>query len=541
MPERRNVMTIVSLAFLLFVALALVLYFVIPLRYRWIVLLAASYVFYWLNSRWLVFVLLGMTAVSYLIGLWIQRVNDKGAEVLKSEGVALSKEARKEKKNAVKKASRRILVLGVLAVLSCLLFLKYYNFLGGSLNHLLNLLGVHGNPVPHLGLLVPLGISFYTLQAISYMTDVYREKIRADRNPFRFMLYMSFFPQIIQGPIPRHSDLAHQLYEGHRFDYRNLCFGTQLILFGMIKKLVIADRLAVFVQTVSGGYKSLNGAVFFFAAVLYGFQVYADFSGGMDIARGVAETMGIRLSPNFNQPYFATSVENFWRRWHMTLGAWMKDYVFYPLSLSKAFTKLGRGSRKVFGPNVGKKIPSLLAMFIVFLLVGFWHGSSWKYVAFGLWNSLFIMSGILLQNFYQRARQKLGIREGSVLLNVFRMIRTFVIVTIGRFFTFSGSLMAALSMLKRFLTRFWDFSFLGSGMLVKNGLRTADWIVILCGLILLFTVDVLHEKKIGIRMAIAKRHIAIRWVVYLAAIVLLVLFGLYGQANSASAFIYEQF
>ncbi len=144
----------------------------------------------------------------------------------------------------------------------------------------------------------------------------------------------------------------------------------------------------------------------------------------------------------------------------MTLGAWMKDYVFYPLSLSKAFTKLGRGSRKVFGPNVGKKIPSLLAMFIVFLLVGFWHGSSWKYVAFGLWNSLFIMSGILLQNFYQRARQKLGIREESVLLNVFRMIRTFVIVTIGRFFTFSGSLMAALSMLKRFLTRFWDFSFL---------------------------------------------------------------------------------
>lgn len=534
-------MSIVSLAFFLFVSIVVLLYFIIPVKYRWIVLLAGSYVFYWFNGKWLVLILLGETLVTYLIGLWIQKVNDRNEAFILTEGRNLPKEERKELKAAAKKRARRILVLGVACDLGLLLFLRYYNFMGGSLNRLLTLLGAEGNVIPHLDILVPLGISFYTLQAISYLTDIYREKITIDRNPFIFMLFMSFFPQIVQGPIPRHSQLAHQLYQGNRFDYKQFCFGAQLVLWGLMKKLIIADRLAVAVNTLFTNYKTYYGPIVFLGAALYGIQVYADFSGGMDIALGVAEMMGIRLEKNFSQPYFASSVENFWRRWHMTLGSWMKDYVFYPLSLSKAFTKLGRKSRKLFGQYIGKRLPSILAMFIVFLLVGIWHGSGWNYLAYGVWNSIFIVSGILLQRFWQNCRGKMKIREETFAWKAFCMVRTFIIISAGRFFSHSQSLTAALVMFKHTIVRFWDFTFLGNGTLLKLGLKGYDWIILLIAVIILFAFDAVHEKGIRIREEIARRHLVFRWAIYLAAILLLLLFGMYGSSQSSASFIYEQF
>ena len=534
-------MSIVSLAFFAFVAAVILLYFLIPLKYRWIVLLAGSYVFYWLNSHWLVFVLLGESLVTYGIGLWIRHVNDKREQYFSAEGEALDKEARKARKKTDKRNTRLILVLGIVVDVGILLFLKYFNFFGSNMNHLLRLLGVSGDPIPRLNLLVPLGISFYTLQAIAYMTDVYREKIRADRNPAKFMLFMSFFPQIVQGPIHRHSQIAEQLYEGHRFEYKNLCFGAQLALWGLMKKLIIADRLAVAVQSVFGKMDSYSGPIFFFAALLYGVQIYTDFSGGMDIARGVAQTMGIRLEMNFDQPFFASSIENFWRRWHMTLGAWMRDYVFYPLSLSKAFTKLSRKSRKIFGQFIGKRLPAFLAMFIVFLLVGFWHGANWLHVAFGLWNSIFIMSSIMLTEVYAKCRNKLGIREESISWRIFCMIRTTVIITFGRFFPCAGGVGKAFLVFKKTFTHFWDVRFLTNGTLLKLGLKNYDWIILAVAVAVLLAVDIAHENKVEIREGIAKQHIIFRWIIYLAALLVLILFGMYGSATSASSFIYEQF
>lgn len=530
-------MTIVALPFFLFAAAVLAVYFLVPKNWRWTVLLAASYLFYWINGKWLVLVLLAMTLATFGTGLWIEAVNDR----CKAAAADLSREERKARKARAKTAARRILLLGILADAGALLSLKYANFFGDGINRLLSVFGGGGETVPRLDLLVPLGISFYTLQAISYMTDVYRDKIRADRNPAKFMLFMSFFPQIVQGPIPRHGHLARQLYEGHGFDYDRLCKGIQLMLWGLMKKLILAERLAVPVNALFGGHSDYSGGVMLLASALYGLQVYTDFSGGMDIARGVSQMLGIELELNFVQPYFSTSIEDFWRRWHITMGHWMRDYVFYPLSLSKAFTELSRKSRKMLGQFVGKRLPAFLAMFIVYFLVGFWHGPDWKYVVYGIWNGVFIMSGILLEETYGKMRDLCGIDARSFSWRWFQMLRTFLIVSFGRFFTGAPDLETALSMFRRTFVHIRDITFLTDGTLVDLGLNTANWILLLAALALLFWVDGLHERKVAIRETIARQHLVFRWAVYIAAIVALLVFGCYGPEYNAASFIYEQF
>lgn len=534
-------MTIVSLVFFLFVAATVLAYYLTPLKFRWIVLLAASYVFYWINSTWLVLVLIGVSLVTYGIGLWIQRINDKSAAFLKGAGSELSREERKAKKSAAKRRARRVLILGILVDLATLIYLKYFNFLGENLNSLLRLLGLKHNLLPRLHLLLPLGISFYTLQAISYLVDIYRGKTKADRNPAKFLLYMSFFPQIIQGPIPRHNHLAGQLYEGHRFDYNELCQGAQLMLWGLMKKLIIAERAAVVANTIFRHYEMYSGPILFFCVAIYGLQVYADFSGGMDIARGVAQMMGVKLELNFQQPYFSNSIENFWRRWHITMGHWMRDYVFYPLSLSRFFTWLSRKSRKLLGQFAGKRLPSFLAMFIVYFLVGIWHGAEWKYVVYGLWNGLFIMSGILLENVYAKLRGWFRIREEAFCWRAFRMIRTFIIVSFGRFFTGAGRLKVAVEMFRRTFIHWRDITFLTDGTLEKLGLKVDNWMVLLFSVALLALVDLLHERKVEIRAGIARQALVFRWIIYIGAVLVLLIFSFYGPEYNAASFIYEKF
>ncbi|MBP3835985.1 MAG: MBOAT family protein, partial [Pyramidobacter sp.] len=395
--------------------------------------------------------------------------------------------------------------------------------------------------VPHLKLLLPLGISFYTLQAIAYMTDVYRGTIQADKNPVKFMLFMSFFPQIVQGPIPRYDQLAHQLYEGHDFDYERGCFGCQLMVWGLIKKLVIAELLAIPVNQLYNNYTHYTGSILFLGGVMYVLRTYTDFSGGMDIARGVAEILGIKLVLNFNQPFYSTSIEDFWRRWHMTMGHWMRDYIFYPLSLSKSFTNLGRKSRNLFGAFTGKRLPAFIAMFIVYFLVGFWHGANWKYVAYGVWNGVFIMSGILMEDFYQKTRELCGINEATVTWRLFRMIRTLVIVSFGRFFSGAKDLTAALGMFRRTFIDWQDITFLTNGSLIKLGLDTANWILLSITILLLLYVDSVHEKGISLRRVFARQPLIFRWIIYIGAVLFILIFGCYGPEYNAASFIYEKF
>lgn len=533
-------MTFVSLTFFLFIAALTLVYFLVPKRFQWVVLLVGSYAFYWSNSAWLLLALFGSTMVTYLIGLWIQSVSDKNQAYIKARGAGMTREEKKLRKEKTRKTNRRILLLGILVDLGALLYLKYYNFFADNINAVLARLG-GGQPLPALSLLLPLGISFYTLQAISYMVDVYRGKTKADRNPAKFMLFMSFFPQIVQGPIPRHNKLAHQLYEGHGFDYTRLCHGLQLGLWGLFKKLVISERLAIPVNYLFENYAAYSGPILLFAGMLYGLQVYTDFSGGMDIGRGVAQILGIELELNFEQPYFSTSVEGFWRRWHITMGNWMKDYIFYPLSMSKAFTGLGRKCRKLMGQYVGNRIPPFIAMFIVYVTVGFWHGPSWNFIAYGIWNGLFIMTGILLDDVYARVRRLLGMKEQSETYRLFCIVRTFVIISFGRFFSRSVSLTNALDMFKRTFMNWKNITFLTNGTLLTTGLNTANWFVLCAFLLMLLWVDIRHERQISLREAIDRQPLLFRWGIYVGVVVLILIFGYYGPSYNAADFIYQNF
>ena len=530
-------MTFTDGGFFLLAIPATVLYFICPPKCRWVVLLIASYLFFYFNSKWLVLVLFLTTLVTWLAGLGISGVNREGKAYL-ADHPSLTAKEKKEHKEATKKKAKRLLVLGIVLDLSALLFLKYFNFFAGQANSLLKFAGV---TIPRLNLLVPLGISFYTLQAIAYMTDIYRGKVEADRSLPKFMLFMSYFPQIVQGPIPRYNQLAHQLYEPHSFDYTRLTFGLQLFLWGAIKKMVIADRIAIPVNQIFDHFQGYTGLIVLLGAIGYGIQVYADFSGGMDMARGVSQVLGIELELNFKQPYFARSIEEFWRRWHITLGGFMRDYVFYPLSLSKTFGNLSKKSRKLLGSFIGKRLPSFLAMFIVYFLVGIWHGPSIKYIAYGVWNGVFIVAGILLTEVYAQCRSKLRIREDSHSWMLFQMLRTMLLCSVGRLFSRGGSTKTALRMMRNMMWKWYDTSFLVDGSLKELGLNTANWLLLVVFILIMLVVDMLHERDFHIRERIASHNLLFRWTIYFGAIFSLIIFGMYGPGFNSASFIYQQF
>lgn len=472
---------------------------------------------------------------TYGIGIWIGKIYNQGKD-LYIKNPDLSKDEKKIVKNNTKRNAKMVLILGISVDLGILLYLKYANFFLDNLHIFFRKVDYQ-----KLNLFLPLGISFYTLQAIGYLFDVFRKKYPAERNPIRFLLFMSWFPQIIQGPIARYDQIADQLYKGHSFDFQRLGYGIQLMLWGWFKKLVIADRIALVVPNIIGKPGIHQGLIIFFAFALYGIQVYTDFSGGMDIARGFSQVIGIELKLNFNQPYFSRSIEEFWRRWHITLGSWMRDYVFYPLSLSKTFGNIGKKARKIFGINIGKKVPSFLSMFIVYFLVGFWHGSSYKYIAYGLWNSIFIMSSIMLTGVYEKTRNLLGFSQESFTYRVFQIFRTFIIVTLGRYFSGAATFKDAIRFYNNTFINWQDLSFILDGTLKNLGLDTANWFLLAAALLFLLLTDFLHERGYHIRESISKQHILFRWIIYAAAILAILIFGIYGPNYNAAAFIYAQF
>lgn len=532
-------MSFTSAIFLIFIAVVCIAYFSFPIKHRWIVLLAASYLFYWWNSAYLVFVLAGMTVITWLTGLFLERQNLKKVYYLKIHSGHMTSSERKKYKLSVSRKKKLILFLGIIIDLGVLLFFKYSNFFIGNASSLFQIFGIKIKNL-QLDLLIPLGISFYTLQAISYMADIYWEKYKADRNFLKFALFMSYFPQIVQGPIARYDKLAVQFKEGHAFDSTKLKFGCQLILWGFMKKLILADRIGTVVNTVFNNYTDYGGMILLISGICYGLQIYADFSGGMDIATGISQIFGIDLEVNFRQPYFSKSIEEFWRRWHITLGGWMKDYIFYPLSLSKKFAVLGKKARKIFGNYIGKRLPPFLAMFLVYFLVGFWHGPNWKYAAYGIWNGTIIAAGILLQPVYKKGISLFHVKETSLGWKLFQTLRTFILCSIGRFFSKSASCTMAFIMIQNiFLCPMpWQ---LVDGTLFNLGLDGKDLTVAFVMSVLLLLVDFAHERGIQIRESIASQGIIFRWLIYWTAFFLIIIFGIYGPAYNSTDFIYQQF
>ena len=540
-------MNYTSLNFILFVALTVLVYFLFPLKkQKWTVLLVASYVFYLFAGYKYVAFILFTTVSTYLFALWINRIGVKSKETLKLNKQTWDRDKKKKFKNSIKHRKRLVMALVLVVNFGILAFLKYYNFFAGSLNDVMGMFGI-GFSAPTLKLFLPLGISFYTFQSMGYIVDVYREKVAPEKNIAKLALFVSFFPQIIQGPISFYDQLAHQLYEPHKFDFTRFKYGMELILWGFFKKLIIADRAVVAINTVTADYAAYNGTTLTFTILLYALQLYADFSGGIDISRGVAQIFGIDMVDNFKRPYFAKSINDYWRRWHITLGAWLKNYLFYPLAMSNVFINASKkmkgtkfGATKA-GTHIAKVLPTSIASLIVFLVVGIWHGANWKYVAFGIWNGGIIMISILMKPVFDWVLAKLRINAQSFAYGVFQMFRTFLVVLVGYVFDVAPDFTQAMNTFKLAFT---DQSLsVGRSQISELGLEKYEYAIIIFGMIVVFVASVIQERHSSttIREMLDKKPFALRGLVIFAGFMLVLVFGIYGPKYDPAAFVYMQF
>ena len=531
-------MSLVSSEFLIFLGLTALVYFLMPKGKQWWVLLAANFLFYAMAGLQYVPFLLFTIVTTHFGGVYIDGVNKGYKQTVAEAGKEISRAEKKELKAAATRRKRRVVVIVCLLNFGLLGVVKYTGFLIDNLNAVLSRCAL---PVIELSTdwILPLGISFYTFQAIGYLMDVYWEKVSAEKNLCRTALFLSFFPQLVQGPISRFGQLAGQLSEEHRFDYERCKEAAILILWGFFKKLLIAERSAVISNWIFTPENNAGGAYILLGAAAYSLRVYADFSGGIDIARGAAQFLGIELVPNFERPYFAATIGDFWRRWHMTLGAWFRDYVFYPLSLSKGLTKLGKAARKRLGNRIGKLLPVLIAQFVVFTLIGIWHGSSWKYIAFGFYHGILIVGGILLGEKCRKLGEKLHIPMDSLWFQVFQILRTVLLVVFGRILTMGGRLTVSLGYIKSLFTvNNWS-GILGG--LLQMGLNKAEWLLLAVAVLMLFGVSLMQEKGIGVRKRLMACNTLIQWTVYLILIFMILIFGVYGFGYNSSDFIYRGF
>lgn len=527
-------MSLFSAAFIVFMTILVALYYLLPKKFQWFVLLAASATFY-LASGWQGMIFILVTVISqYLLALALERKNAEMAKELASKELDGKQTKQVKQRYAAKK--KRYVLFSVLINLGILCFFKFADSAATLIDRIF---GMQAGP---LEFLVPLGLSYYTFKSIGYVIDVYRGRVKAQRNILKLALFISYFPALLQGPIDRYEDLADQLVAEHSFEYRRFTFGLQRMLWGYIKKLVIAERITVIVNAVVGSYvqEGYVGFIMLAAMALYGFEIYADFSGGIDVVCGLSEIFGISMTENFRRPFFAASVAEYWQRWHITLGAWMRTYVFYPLSLSPTFNKLGKKCRKTFGDRFGKLIAPSIASFITFFLVGMWHGVGWNYVMYALYNAFFVSTGTLFENVYAKGRAIFKINEEWKLWRLFQMVRTFFIVMISRYMGLAKDVEDILLGLRAAFTHFNPGVFF-DGSFFQLGLSKKNLLVMALSIIGLVIVDYIQERGIPIRETIAKQNIILRWCIYYAAIFGLLIFGMYGPGYDAASFVYEQF
>ena len=518
-----SLFTLIAFAFL-----CAALYYLCPDRFKWVLLLLVSYAYYaYCGANALPFILL-TTLSTWAGALVIGRIGERSRAELKARRAELDAAGKKALKAQAKRRQRAVFLAVLLLNFGVLALLKYTS----------PLLTAMGRPALHL--LLPLGISFYTFQSMGYLIDVYNGKYAPEKHPAKFALFISFFPQLIQGPIARYDQLAPQLETPHRFNLESIERGALLILWGFFKKRVIADRALPLVSEVFGGHSAYGGAVIVVAVLFYSLQQYCDFSGGIDLVTGIAELFGIRLAPNFKRPYFSVSLGDFWRRWHISLGAWMRDYVFYPFALTRPMTRLTKAVKPRLGADIARALPAALGNILVFLLVGIWHGASMNYVLWGLYNGLILAASALLDPLYKRANDRLGARVVSSRgFYVLRVLRTFVIVNIGWYFDRAVRAGDAFAMLgKTFFAP--AFAQLSDGTLLTLGLTAGDFAVLAAATAILFAVSVLQERGVRIRERLMALPVIPR-VVLLYAFMYFVLACFVGTNDVNAGFMYAIF
>ena len=516
-------MTYTQPAFLaLFLPLIIILYNIIPQKHRWKVLLLSSYAFFWSISGKLIIYLLLATGIVYGTGLWLNAKQEERNRILKT--------AEKEEKKAIKakyvKKQRIIAALASILLIGILVVLKYSKFLGTNINSLFEILHLQVRLIiPRFAM--PIGISFYTLQAVSYIVDVYKEKIKADKNIGRLALFISFFPQIMEGPICRYEDTAESLWKCEKTTYRGLTFGIQRILFGLMKKVLVVDRVNPFILEVFNNYSNYDGGIIALGMVLYTVQLYMDFSGVMDIVIGIAEIFNVKMPENFRQPFFSKTISEFWTRWHITLGAWFRDYIYYPVSLTKKCKDLTSSARKKIGNYYGPLLASTIALFCVWICNGLWHGAAWSYIFFGMYHFTLILLGRIVEPQVKKVNTKLHINSKLFLYQYMQIIRTTILVFIGELFFRANGLKAGIQMFKNMITNF-SFKQMTDGTLFNMGIDVKDIRLIAVVIVVIFVISLLKERGIHIREKVATKHIVVRWSLYYALIISIIIFGTYG-------------
>lgn len=528
-------MLFTSFDFILFISLLFVIYYIIPKKLQWGLLLVASYLFYFIaGPKYLIYILV-TTASTYLVGRKIDQLEIRQKHYFEANK-DMSRADKKEHRSKTKAKQWKWLLVCLVFNFGILAVVKYTNFTIHNINILLNSFG-SDRKLSFLSIALPMGISFYTFKTMGYIIDVYRKKYRAEKNFFKLALFVSFFPQLIQGPISRYDNLSKTLFKGHKFNSKQVGYGVQRIIWGYFKKLVLADRILIAVNTLVGDPDLYQGGYVFVGMLFYAYQLYADFTGGIDITIGIGQVLGVEMEENFNRPYFSKSIAEYWRRWHITMGTWFKDYLFYPISVSKPMLNLSKFSRKKFGNVLGKRIPIYLSTSLVWFTTGLWHGSSWNFIVWGITNCFVILLSQEFRPFYDWFHSKFKVKD-KLSFRIFQIVRTVLLMSSIRMFDCYRDVPMTFKM---FGTMFYKFNIrqLFNGSLLKIGLSAADYLILFAGLIVLTTVSILQARG-SVRERLDNRPI-VRNAFYYALIICIIIFGAYGVGYDSSQFIYNQF
>lgn len=481
--------------FLLFFIVVTTAYFAVPHKFRWFLLLSSSCYFYMVFVPVYILILGFTIIVDYFAGIFL--------------------ETTKGKKRRLLLISSLIANIGVLAVF------KYYNFINENLTTLLGGIG-YDNPIPFLSILLPIGLSFHTFQAMSYTIEVYRGKQKAERHFGIYALYVMFYPQLVAGPIERPQNLIHQFYEKHYIDYLRITDGLKLMAWGLFKKVVIADRLAIVVDNVYNHPFEHTGLSFIIATIFYSFQIFCDFSGYSDMAIGAAQVMGFKLMKNFDRPYQSKSIHEFWGRWHISLSTWFKDYLYISL-----------GGNRVSIPRW------YLNLFIVFILSGLWHGANWTFIIWGGLHGFYLVFGLMTKNIRNKITQFSGLNKYPNIHNAIQVFITFCLVTFAWIFFRANSIPLAKHIIKQ--------SIIGSYHNVTDlfhrvpinlnlGISNQDLITGIAAILLMISVHI-FQNKYSVRDWIRAKPMFLRWSFYYIFVLMIIFLGVYDNKQ----FIYFQF
>ncbi len=532
----RRKMLFTSYEFVAFAAIVFILFYIVPKPWQTAVLTVASLAFVTSYSvTYLPFIL--FTAVTTYISARLMTKQHESRDLyLSCHKAEMSREERKAYKDKTKARTRVFLWGTLLLNLGILAFLKYANFVIYNVNSIFKI--AEKSEDLFLTLILPIGISFYTFMCVGYLVDVYREKYKAEKSLLKVTLFASYFPSLVQGPFSKFDELGKTLFAPKSLEYDAVWMGLLRVVWGYFKKVVLADRVVIALNEIIGDPTEYTGAYVFAGIILYSLRIYADFTGGIDITLGYSEMLGIKLKENFIRPYFSKNIAEYWRRWHISLGEWFREYLFYPLSICGPINKLAKKLKPRLGQGFAKRLPVYFSTILVWFVTGVWHGAAWNFIAWGMANCVVILISQELQPLYAKFHKKTGIGEGGA-YGVFMMLRTYLLMCCIRMFDCYATVGETFSAFGSMFTT-GNYHVLFDGSMLSLGLDGADYMILLFGVILILISSIIAEYKTPLRNTLIKLPGAVPAAVVILSVLVLI-FGAYGIGFDASQFIYNQF